>query len=334
MTDTSPKLDGVCATFRHMDDIEWTVVQQQRGADGSVSSVREKWPIIRPDFLSAYVHYEPGMVVRRHGHRSNHIVFVLGGGAWIGGQWSTAGMHVHVPLGAAFGPIVAGPEGVTCWELSFGEFGGWGDQQELYDNEIRTRGITPLPDPPIEVGDWFKDPRGDWGTERPSPKIPGLSESLVPMDDIAWTEVKRQQNADGSISVVREKWPIAQPDFMSAYIEYGPGMITRRHGHFGHHLVFVIAGGAWFGERWCPAGTHIELPFGAAFGPIIAGEDGTVFLELTNGDFRSWGDQPELFEQEIAARGVTPLPDPPIEFGDWFTDARGYWAPQEQAAST
>ena len=107
------------------------------------------------------------MVVRRHGHRSNHIVFVLGGGAWIGGEWSTAGMHVHVPLGAAFGPIVAGPEGVTCWELSFGEFGGWGDQQELYDNEIRTRGITPLPDPPIEIGDWFKDPRGDWGTERP-----------------------------------------------------------------------------------------------------------------------------------------------------------------------
>jgi hypothetical protein len=111
-------------------------------------------------------------------------------------------------------------------------------------------------------------------------------------------------------------------------------MITRRHGHFGHHLVFVIAGGAWFGDRWCPAGTHIELPFGAAFGPIIAGEEGTVFLELTDGDFRSWGDQPELFDQAVADRGVTPLPDPPIEFGDWFDDARGYWAPQEQAASS
>ena len=72
------------------------------------------------------------------------------------------------------------------------------------------------------------------------------------MDDIEWTEVKRQQNADGSISVVREKWPIAEPDFMSAYIEYSPGMITRRHGHFGHHLVFVIAGGAWFGRPLVP----------------------------------------------------------------------------------
>ena len=59
MTEQSPKLDGVEATFRHVDDIDWTVVQQQRNADGTVSVVREKWPIIRPGFLSAYVHYEP-----------------------------------------------------------------------------------------------------------------------------------------------------------------------------------------------------------------------------------------------------------------------------------
>jgi hypothetical protein len=322
----SPKIDGVEATFRHVDDIEWTVVQKQRNADGSVSVVREKWPIIRPDILSAYVHYEPGMVVRRHGHRSNHLVFVLDGSAEIGGRPCAAGAHIHVPLGAAFGPIVAGAEGVTCWELSFGEFGGWGDQLELYEREIAARGITPLPDPPIEIGDWFKDPRGDVGADRPTPKVEGMREVITSMTDYDWTEVKRQRNADDSISVVREKWPIVQPDFMSAYIEYSPGMITRRHGHFGQHLVFVVSGGAWFGDRWCPAGTHIELPFGAAFGPIIAGDEGTVFLELTDGDFRSWGDGPELYERAIAERGVTPLPDPPLSIGDWFTDARGYWA--------
>jgi hypothetical protein len=273
------------------------------------------------------------MVVRRHGHRSNHLVFLLDGGAWIGGDWCTAGTHIHVPLGAAFGPIVAGPEGVTCWELSFGEFGGWGDQPELYQREIETRGITPLPDPPLDIGDWFRDPRGDWGTERSSPKVEGLKETFTKMDDIVWTEVKRQRNADGAIATIREKWPIAQPDFMSAYIEYDPGMIARRHGHFGHHLVWVIAGGAWFGDRWCPAGTHIELPFGAAFGPIVAGDEGTRFLEITNGDFRSWGDQPELYERAIADHGVTPLPDPPINLGEWFEDKRGYWAPQEQSAT-
>jgi hypothetical protein len=267
------------------------------------------------------------MVVRRHGHRSNHVVFVLGGSGWIGTTPCEPGSHIHVPLGSAFGPIIAGPDGLTCWELSFGEFGGWGDQPELYANEIAERGITPLPDPPLEIGDWFVDPRGDWGGERPSPKVEGLQSLMTHVSDYEWTDVKHQQNADGSVSVVREKWPILQPDFMSAYIEYSPGMIVRRHGHFGLHLVYVIEGGAWFGDRWCPAGTHIELPFGAAFGPIVAGDEGALFLELTDGDFRSWGDQPELFEKLIAERGVTPLPDPPIDLGEWFTDRRGYWAP-------
>ena len=51
----------------------------------------------------------------------------------------------------------------------------------------------------------------------------------------------------------------------------------------------------WCGDRHCPAGTHIELPLGAAFGPFVAGPDGTVLLEVMMGDPRSWGDDPELF---------------------------------------
>ena len=147
-----------------------------------------------------------------------------------------------------------------------------------------------------------------WAPSAPRRRSRACEETFTAIDDLAWTEVKRQRNADGTVAAVREKWPIARPDFMSAYIEYDPGMITRRHGHFGHHLVWVIAGGAWFGERWCPAGTHIELPFGAAFGPIIAGEQGARFLELTDGDFRSWGDHPERYEQAIAAHGSRRCP--------------------------
>ncbi|CAB4698128.1 unannotated protein [freshwater metagenome] len=57
--DSSPKIDGAEAVFWHLDDIDWTEVQRQQNADGTVSVVREKWPIIRPEFLSAHVHYEP-----------------------------------------------------------------------------------------------------------------------------------------------------------------------------------------------------------------------------------------------------------------------------------
>ena len=281
--ESSPETFPEKAAFWHLDDIDWTQVQRQQNADGSVSVVREKWPIIRPDFLSAHVHYEAGMIVRRHGHRSNHIVFVLDGGGWIGGDWSAPGTHIHVPLGAAFGPIVAGPEGLTCWELSFGEFGGWGDQPELYEQEITARGVSPLPDPPLEIGDWFVDPRGDWGGERPSPKVDGLYCVVTHIDDLESSGVAGGADDDGSISAAREKLPIDQTDFTSAYVEVDPGAVIETRGHRGHRVVWFVEGGAQCGERWCPAGTHVELPDGVPFGPIVAGDDGVVFLELTDG---------------------------------------------------
>jgi hypothetical protein len=55
-------------------------------------------------------------------------------------------------------------------------------------------------------------------------------------------------------------------------------------------MALVAAGGAWFGERWCPAGTHIELPQGAAHGPIVAGDDGMDILGLTDGPAGTWSD--------------------------------------------
>lgn len=256
--------------IRNMDDIEWTEVQRQRNADGSVSVVREKWPIIRPGFLSAYVHYEPGMVVRRHGHRSNHVVYVIAGGAWIGEEWCEPGTHIHVPLGATFGPIVAGPEGVTCWETSFGEFGGWGDEPESYEREIAARGVTPLPDPPLDIGDWFVDPRGDTGQVRGTPRVPGLAEVVVHVDALD--------------EVAGERRPIDLPGFTSALVRLGPGTTVERPAGDAFGLVFVLAGGAWFDERWCPADTHLELPVGVTVGTITAGDEGVEFLELTDRD--------------------------------------------------
>jgi quercetin dioxygenase-like cupin family protein len=323
MSAASPPVVPTEATFHHVEDIAWTPVQQQRNADGTVSVIRERWPIIRPGFLSAYVTYEQGMVVRRHGHRSNHIVIVIDGGASIGGEWCTAGAHFHVPLGAAFGPIVSGPEGVVCWELSFGEFGGWGDQPELYQQEIERLGVTPLPDPPLHIGDWFKDPRGDWGAERRSPKVEGLAERLIRYDTLPWTDVARQRNADGTIAAVRAQWAVTEPGFVSAHVAYDPGMVVRRHRRAGHHLLLVVAGGAWFGDRWCPTGTHIEVPAGAPLGPVVAGAEGARFLELVDGDQRSWGDDPDEHAALLAGRGVTALPDPPLDPGLGLVDTRG-----------
>jgi hypothetical protein len=91
-----------------------------------------------------------------------------------------------------------------------------------------------------------------------SPRIAGKEPIFRSLDDpdMNWQQVKRQRNADGSESCVWEKWFAFSPDpqYLSLYARYDPGMIVRRHGHFSPHVVFIISGEAWFGDRHCPAG--------------------------------------------------------------------------------
>lgn len=163
-----------------------------------------------------------------------------------------------------------------------------------------------------------------------SPKVPGKEPVFRHLgdEDVPWQQVKTQRNADGSTASVWEKWFAFSPDpqYLSLYARYDPGMIVRRHGHFSPHVVFVIEGEVWCGDRLCAAGTHIELPFGAAFGPFRAGPDGATLFEVMMGDPRSWGDDLEAFERVMDEHGVEALPDPAIDFPDWLQDLRKHWA--------
>src|SRR5207248_7493199 len=89
-------------------------------------------------------------------------------------------------------------------------------------------------------------------------------------DDGPWQQVKAQRNADGSTSLVGEKWLAfsADPPYLSLYARYDPGMIVRRHGHNSPHVLFVLEGAVTIGDRNCPAGTHVELPHNTTFKPI------------------------------------------------------------------
>ena len=169
-----------------------------------------------------------------------------------------------------------------------------------------------------------------------SPKVPGLGPTIRRFDDpeVPWQKVKAQRNADGSVSHVHEKWFAFsnEPPYLSLYARYDPGMVVRRHGHFSPHIVFVIEGDLLCGDEPCPAGTHLELPLGAAFGPLVAGEAGCTLFEVMLGDPRSWGDDPDAFERALAERGATRLPDPPLEFPPWLSDLRAHWAGAAPAA--
>ena len=168
-------------------------------------------------------------------------------------------------------------------------------------------------------------------TETPAdPRVAGAAPVFRTLDDadVPWQRVKAQRNADGSESSVWEKWLSFSPDpqYLSLYARYDPGMIVRRHGHFSPHVVFVLEGEIWCGDRLCTAGTHIELPQGAAFGPFRAGAAGAVLFEVMMGDPRSWGDDPGAYERLLVEHGVTPLPDPPLDYPPWLSDLRDRWA--------
>ncbi len=164
----------------------------------------------------------------------------------------------------------------------------------------------------------------------PSPKREGLEPTFRHLDDpdVEWQPIKAQRNADGSVSHVWEKWLAFSPDppYLSLYARYDPHMVVRRHGHYSPHVVFVLEGEVSVGGRPCGRGTHIELPLGAAFGPVVAGPEGAVLFEVMMGDPRSWGDDPAAFEAALAARGAAALPDPPLEFPAWLADLRAHWA--------
>ncbi|HVX68108.1 MAG TPA: hypothetical protein VHA79_00260 [Mycobacteriales bacterium] len=166
-------------------------------------------------------------------------------------------------------------------------------------------------------------------TAETSPAVPGREPTFRHLDDpdVPWQQCRRQRNADGTESSVWEKWLSFSPDpqYLSLYAKYDPGMIVRRHGHLSPHVLFVMEGELWFGDRHCPAGTHVELPLGAQFGPIRAGERGAVLFEVMLGDPRSWSDDPDSFQQTLAAHGAEALPDVPLDYPPWLEDLRASW---------
>jgi hypothetical protein len=151
--------------------------------------------------------------------------------------------------------------------------------------------------------------------------------------DAPWQQVKAIRRADGTTASVWEKWLAFSPDpqYLSLYARWDPGMIVRRHGHHSNHVVFVIEGELRCGDVWCSAGTHIELPVGAAFGPFVAGPQGALLFEVMMGDPRSWGDDHDAFERVLSEHGASALPDPEIDLPAWLVDRRSAWRDEGRA---
>ena len=73
----------------------------------------ERWIAFstEPLYLALFARWDPGMIVRRHGHHSPHTLIVLEGSVTCDGVECGPGTHIELPHGAGFGPFVAGPDG-------------------------------------------------------------------------------------------------------------------------------------------------------------------------------------------------------------------------------
>lgn len=160
----TPRIKGLEHTIIHPgadNDVPWIAVRSQKNADGTESHVWERWVAfsVEPLYLALYAKWDPGMIVRRHGHYSPHTITVLAGEFSCGGESCKPGTHLELPLGAAFGPFVAGPDGVELYEVMMGDPRSWSDEPEAMAAILAERGVEQLPDPPIELPAGLEDLR-------------------------------------------------------------------------------------------------------------------------------------------------------------------------------
>lgn len=156
MTDTPARPDrDPELRITHISETPWHEVKAQSHS-GRRTSVWEKFLEWTPERMVIYARYDAGVIVERHGHMSEHYVFVIAGEVLIGDRPCPAGTHITLEQGAVFGPLIAGPEGATLYEIMAGDPRAFPADREGFQALLAERDITPLPNPPVPWPDWLE----------------------------------------------------------------------------------------------------------------------------------------------------------------------------------
>ena len=139
--DTEPRL-----AFVDSDRVPWTEVIAQLHGERRVS-VHEKFLEWNAKRMVVLGRYDPHVVVERHGHASDHLVYVLEGELLVGDRRCGPGTLVVLEVGATFGPLLAGAEGALLFEVWMGDPRPVPDDKEAYYALLKAKGIVRLPNP-------------------------------------------------------------------------------------------------------------------------------------------------------------------------------------------
>jgi hypothetical protein len=117
----------------HVDDVREQEVVRIEWEDGKTSSIRERFLLQSPRFFSFWNRWEPGMISLKHGHRGDHVVFVLDGEVMVGDVLCKKGTHIFLMYGDTFGPWIAGPEGCELLGIIAGDRSAYWSDEDMAD---------------------------------------------------------------------------------------------------------------------------------------------------------------------------------------------------------
>jgi hypothetical protein len=125
------------------------IAQEHRTSRGvERRSVHEKFLEWNDQRMIVIGRYDPGIILERHGHSSDHVIYVLDGLLWVGEHRCPAKTLIVLEEGAAFGPKFADQElGCLLFESWLDDVTPLPADKVGYQELLASRGITRLPNP-------------------------------------------------------------------------------------------------------------------------------------------------------------------------------------------
>ena len=96
------------------------------------------------DEVFIHCRYDPGMTIERHGHASDHAIYVLAGSVTVGQELCGPGTLVVLDRGCVFGPLVAGSGGTEILEWYAGDPTPVPADPDGFADLLRRQGIVPV----------------------------------------------------------------------------------------------------------------------------------------------------------------------------------------------
>ncbi len=139
--------------IRHVDEEPWQEVRAQiQGGDTRVS-IWNRFIDWVPERIVIHTRYDPNLIVERHAHHVDQVIFVLEGEMTVGDRFCPKGTAIILEAGAVFGPLVAGPVGAELLEVGFGNPLPIPADPEGYAALLKEKGIESLPRPAFNIPD-------------------------------------------------------------------------------------------------------------------------------------------------------------------------------------